>query len=207
MEAVLLSAMGIIGHFALVAILKLPSWNGRSSSSLSPLLRVPSGKIQIEIPDFTFSMASRIIFKPCLISVLSRKGSGDSASSWKAEEFFQLFFCYITGPDRTAGVGKKNVKKASVISNIKYRRVFGYVLFADDSDLHSRKEQAEFKNSLNNVEGTDVFFHWGKFSDYPFHDEKRDGENQKAHNGDADKNKSNHKKSFPGQQTFYLKIW
>ena len=38
-------AIGITGHPVFVAILKLPSWKGRSSSSLSPLFLVPSGKI------------------------------------------------------------------------------------------------------------------------------------------------------------------
>lgn len=47
-------AIGMIGHFALVAILKLPSWNGSMSVSSAFLFRVPSGKMQMEMPDFTF---------------------------------------------------------------------------------------------------------------------------------------------------------
>ena len=53
-SAVLFMAMGIMGQPDLEAILKLPSWKGRSSVSSSALFLVPSGKIQMEIPDFTF---------------------------------------------------------------------------------------------------------------------------------------------------------
>lgn len=73
MLAELLIAIGMIGQLALVAILKLPSWKGSMSSSSLFLFRVPSGKIQMEIPDFTLSTAVRIVLSPCLMSFLSRK--------------------------------------------------------------------------------------------------------------------------------------
>ena len=73
MSAELLMAIGMIGHFALVAILKLPSWNGSMSVSSAFLFRVPSGKMQMEMPDITFSTAVRMVFRPCLMSFLSRK--------------------------------------------------------------------------------------------------------------------------------------
>jgi len=41
--------IGTIGQPVFVAILKAPSLNGRRESS-APVLRVPSGKMQIEIP-------------------------------------------------------------------------------------------------------------------------------------------------------------
>ena len=65
-------AIGIMGHPDFVAILKLPSWKGSSSSSLSPLFLVPSGKMQMEIPFFILSMAVKMVFSPSLISFLSR---------------------------------------------------------------------------------------------------------------------------------------
>ena len=41
---------GMIGQPVFVAILNEPLWNSPSSSSLSVLPRVPSGKIQMEVP-------------------------------------------------------------------------------------------------------------------------------------------------------------
>ena len=72
-SAVLFIAIGMTGQSDLDAILKLPSWNGSISVSLGLEFRVPSGKIQMEIPDFIFSVASSMVFNPCLISVRSRK--------------------------------------------------------------------------------------------------------------------------------------
>ena len=46
---------------AVLSILKLPSWKGRKVSEV--LLRVPSGKMQMEIPLFAFSMARTISAK------------------------------------------------------------------------------------------------------------------------------------------------
>ena len=54
------------------AILRLPSLNTRSSFRSLFRFLVPSGKIQTEIPFFTFSIPSRIVFRPALISFLSR---------------------------------------------------------------------------------------------------------------------------------------
>ena len=48
-SAVLFMQIGTIGQPVFVAILKAPSLNGRRESS-APVLRVPSGKMQIEIP-------------------------------------------------------------------------------------------------------------------------------------------------------------
>ena len=61
-----------MGQPDLVASLKLPSWKGRRSSSLSLRFLVPSGKMQMEIPDFIFSTPVRMVFSPFLISFLSR---------------------------------------------------------------------------------------------------------------------------------------
>ena len=59
-SAVLFIAIGMIAHPDLLAILKLPSWNGRSSSSSLFLFRVPSGKMQMEMPDLIFSIAAAL---------------------------------------------------------------------------------------------------------------------------------------------------
>ncbi len=58
--------MGMMGTPDFSAILKLPSWKGRKVSFV--LFRVPSGKIQMEIPFFAFSMACRMVLSPALIS-------------------------------------------------------------------------------------------------------------------------------------------
>ena len=52
---------------------KLPSWNSRSSRSLSFLFLVPSGKMQTEIPDLISSIPDRMVFSPFFISFRSRK--------------------------------------------------------------------------------------------------------------------------------------
>ena len=62
----------ITGQPDFSAILRLPSLNTRSSFRSLFRFLVPSGKIQTEIPFFTFSIPSRIVFRPALISFLSR---------------------------------------------------------------------------------------------------------------------------------------
>ena len=63
---------GMIGQPVFVAILNEPLWNSPSSSSLSVLPRVPSGKIQMEVPLLISSHPERIICRPCLMSERSR---------------------------------------------------------------------------------------------------------------------------------------
>jgi len=75
-----LIAIGMIGQFAFAAILKLPSWNGSMSSSSSFLFRVPSGKMQMEIPDFTFSIAVRMVLVPASGHYGQETGSEDVSS-------------------------------------------------------------------------------------------------------------------------------
>lgn len=87
---------------------------------------------------------------------------------------FHFFFCHIAGTDGTAAVGEQDVKVASVISDIEYRSVFGYVFFSYDGYFHTCDPQDEFKDCLNDSEGTDVFFHRGDFSYDPFDDEEGD---------------------------------
>lgn len=63
--------MGTIGQPDFSATLKLPSWKGRKVSGT--LFLVPSGKMQMEMPDFTLSIASSMVFRPSFTSVRFRK--------------------------------------------------------------------------------------------------------------------------------------
>ena len=63
MAEVLYKVTGTIGQPVFVAILKQPSWKGRKVPST--LLRVPSGKTKIEMPDLILSIAVRMVCRPC----------------------------------------------------------------------------------------------------------------------------------------------
>ena len=82
--------MGIMGTPAFSAILKLPSWKGRKVSCV--LFRVPSGKIQMEMPFFAFSMASRMVFSPALMSWRSRKRQCRSFIQMLSNGHFSISF-------------------------------------------------------------------------------------------------------------------
>ena len=60
------------GHPVFVAILNAPSLKGSKLNS-SPLFLVPSGKIKIEIPFLTYSMAFKIVFNPSFAFSRSKK--------------------------------------------------------------------------------------------------------------------------------------
>src|SRR5699024_12596741 len=70
-SAVSFMETGMIAHPVLVAIFRAPSRNGSILSS-SPLLRVPSGNTQIEIPFLISSIAWRIVFSPSFGFLRSR---------------------------------------------------------------------------------------------------------------------------------------
>lgn len=84
-DTVLFIAIRTIRQLVLVARRKLPSWNSRSSRSLSFLFLVPSGKMQTEIPDLISSIPDRMVFSPFLYLSGQGRDSGDNASSLKAE--------------------------------------------------------------------------------------------------------------------------
>ncbi len=67
-SAELVIAIGTMGHPVFSAILKLPSLKGSSGSSV--VLRVPSGKMHMEMPLFMLSMPARIVFSASLTSSL-----------------------------------------------------------------------------------------------------------------------------------------
>ena len=123
MLAELLIAIGMIGHLALVAILKLPSWNGSMSSSSLFLFRVPSGKIQMEIPDFTCLLRSGSFESLFDVFPVKEETVEITHPCGKKRNFLHLFFGNVACTDRTAGVSKKYVEVASVVADIKYRCV------------------------------------------------------------------------------------
>ena len=59
----------ITGQPDFSAIFKLPSLNGSRSIRSSFLFLVPSGKIQTEMPLFTWAMPSKMVFNPSFMSV------------------------------------------------------------------------------------------------------------------------------------------
>ena len=68
-SAVPVIATGTTGQPDFSAIFKLPSLNGSRSIRSSFWFLVPSGKIQTEMPPFTWAMPSKMVFKPSFMSV------------------------------------------------------------------------------------------------------------------------------------------
>ena len=64
-------------------------------------------------------------------------------------DLFHFFFCDIAGTDRAAAVGKKDIKIASVISDVKNRSVFWNIFFSNDCDPGSGNPQDKFEGSLD----------------------------------------------------------
>ena len=112
--------IGTIAHPVLVAILNAPSLNGSRLNS-SPLFRVPSGKMQMEIPFLHGRSLSKSFSNPLLDSHGRGKGSIKSASRWTEAVFFHFFLGNISGQPAAAGVCEQDVKKAAVISDKEYR--------------------------------------------------------------------------------------
>ncbi len=109
--------MGTIGQPDFSAILKLPSRNGRKVSFT--LFLVPSGKIQMEMPDFTFSMPSKIVFNPCLISFAVKKKAVEIFHPGYKEGVAEHFFLgYIAGRPWHAHISEQDVKIASVVAHV-----------------------------------------------------------------------------------------
>ena len=162
-------AMGMIGHFVLVAILKLPSWKGSISRSSVFLFLVPSGKMQMEMPDLTLSTAVRMVFSPCLMSFLSRKRQWRFHPGGQERDFLHFFFGNVAGADRAAAVGEEDVKVASVITDIQDRGVLRYIFLSYYCDFGSCDPQDKSKYSLNDPKRADILGHRRKFADDPFY--------------------------------------
>lgn len=105
---------------AFSAIFKLPSWNSIRSAGSSLLFLVPSGKIHMEMPPFTFSIPVRIVFRPSFILLRSKTGSSSAPSTGLTAEYRSSLFGNKTDRRRNCSVTHYNVKIASVVSNIKY---------------------------------------------------------------------------------------
>ena len=193
MLAELLIAIGMIGQLALVAILKLPSWKGSMSSSSLFLFRVPSGKIQMEIPDFTLSTAVRIVLSP-LFDVFPVKEETVEITHpcGKKRNFLHLFFGNVACTDRTAGVSKKYVEVASVVADIKYRCVLWHIFFSDHSNLCTGDLKDKSEYCLDDPKGADILLFRRKSADDPFDQQDWDGQDQVSDHNNTDEDKSYH---------------
>ena len=101
-------------------LLKLPSWNSIRSAGSSLLFLVPSGKIHMEMPPFTFSIPVRIFLDLLLYCCGPKTGSSSAPSTGLTAEYRSSLFGNKTGRRRNCSVTHYNVKIASVVSNIKY---------------------------------------------------------------------------------------
>ena len=128
--------MGIMGQPDLVAILKLPSWKGRSSSSSVPLFLVPSGKIRIEIPLFTFFNGGENGFHALFdIFSVQEKAVKITHPGGEQRDRFHLFFGNIACQVRTQNIGEKNIKKTSVISYEQKPKFSLHVFVTDNGNI------------------------------------------------------------------------
>ena len=193
MLAELLIAIGMIGQLALVAILKLPSWKGSMSSSSLFLFRVPSGKIQMEIPDFYFVYCGQDRFES-LFDVFPVKEETVEITHpcGKKRNFLHLFFGNVACTDRTAGVSKKYVEVASVVADIKYRCVLWHIFFSDHSNLYTGDLKDKSEYCLDDPKGADILLFRRKSADDPFDQQDGDGQDQVSDHNNTDEDKSYH---------------
>ena len=125
-------AIGMIGHFALVAILKLPSWNG--SISVSGSFREDADGNA----GFYFFYCCEDGFQT-LFDVFSVKEEAVKVAhpGGQQRDFFHFFFGNVACADRAAGVGEKDVEVASVVADVQDWGVFWNVFFSDYGDFGS----------------------------------------------------------------------
>ena len=108
-----------------------------------------------------------------------------------------LLFGNIAGADRTTAVGEKNIKIAPMVSDIENRRVLGHVFFSDDRNLYPGDFENKAKSCLDDPKRADILFQGSKFSNDPFCNQQRGGQDQETNNCDTNKCKSNHDNGNP----------
>mgnify|MGYP006949639812 FL=1 len=192
MSAELLIAIGMIGHLALVAILKLPSWNGSMSSSSLFLFRVPSGKIQMEIPDLLVYCGQDRFESLFDVFPVKEETVEITHPCGKKRNFLHLFFGNVACTDRTAGVSKKYVEVASVVADIKYRCVLWHIFFSDHSNLCTGDLKDKSEYCLDDPKGADILLFRRKSADDPFDQQDGDGQDQVSDHNNTDEDKSYH---------------
>ena len=107
-------------------------------------------------------------------------------------DFFHFFFGNVACADRAAGIGKKNVKVASVVADIKHWRIFWHIFFSDHCDFGAGNPEDEAKYCLDDPKRADILCHRRKFAYDPFDQKNRNGQDQISDHHDTDENKSYH---------------
>ena len=84
-----------------------------------------------------------------------------------------LSFGNIAGQSRAAGVGEKNIKKASVVAYIQNGFIRRNQFFANNSNFYTGQPQDKTKNRLDQMQRTDILCVGFEFTDDPFNDKNR----------------------------------
>lgn len=176
MSAVLFMLIGMIAHPVFSAILSAPSRNGSIESS-SPLLRVPSGKMQMEMPFLHNQLpegSSSDLLSYCLCQ---GRDSTDASSMWKEAESFPFLFGNITGQTPAPAVSKENIKITAVVADKEYRFIRN-IFFTDHGCRDTGHLKNHFKAPLNDAQRTDIFGSAIEFTNDPLHQKNRNGQDQ-----------------------------
>ena len=101
-------------------------------------------------------------------------------------DFFHFFFGNVACADRAAGIGKKNVKVASVVADIKYRCVLWHIFFSDHSNLCTGDLKDKSEYCLDDPKGADILLFRRKSADDPFDQQDGDGQDQVSDHNNTD---------------------
>ena len=94
-----------------------------------------------------------------------------------------------------------------MVSDVEHRDIFRDILLTDDSDLRSRKPLDQPEHKLNDMKRAFITKFRVFLADEPFHNEDRDGENQKSHHREQDKDQTNHVSSVSVRNPPHKVIW